>query len=84
MLVLHILIALSSLLWVTITYLQPTLTKLRISYGLMHGVVLSGIGVVFVDRTAMVQACTSGLAYLAVSLTATVFTRRKLALQLTK
>lgn len=84
MLLIHIAIALVGLTWSAVAFIKPSLAKLHVSYALMYGVLITGVGLVLLNHSAMVQACTTGLAYFAASITITVFTRRKLAIQLTK
>jgi hypothetical protein len=83
MLLLHILIAVLSLIWATMTFAKPSAPKLKVSYSLTGAVVLSGVMLVVQNHTVLLQACTSGLFYLAASTSLTVFTHRKLATQLT-
>lgn len=84
MLVIHIVIAIVSLIWATVTYLKPSATKLRFSYGFTGAVVLTGILLVVLNHAVIVQACTSGLTYLAISLSATFLARKKLLLMQAK
>lgn len=81
MLVLHIIIAMASLVWATIAYVRPSGNKLRISYAFTGATLATGTLLVVMDHSVLVQACTSGLAYLAISLSATALTHRKLAVQ---
>jgi hypothetical protein len=83
MLLVHITIAILSLVWATITVFKPSVAKLRISYGMTAGVVVTGALLVVANHTVIVQACTSGLTYLAISLTLTMVSRHKLVRQLT-
>jgi hypothetical protein len=83
MLLLHITIAILSLIWATITVFKPSVTKLRASYGMTAGVVVTGILLVVANHAVMLQACSSGLTYLVVSFSLAVVARRKLVRQLT-
>lgn len=83
MLVIHIIVAILSLIWATVTFMKPTTPKLRISYGFTSAVILSGTLLVMMNHAVILQACTSGLLYLTSSLWLTILTRRKLASQLT-
>ncbi len=79
MLILHILIALSSLALATFAYFRPSLAALRGSYALVLGTLTTGTYLVVINPAHMVTACTSGLIYLAVVSTAILAARRKLA-----
>jgi hypothetical protein len=65
-LVLHILIALGSLLTATALVFQPTRLKLNLSIGLAVATLVSGVLLVVVDASHLMAACRSGLVYLAV------------------
>lgn len=80
-LVLHILIALASLANATISCFSPSKTKLRITYGLVASVLVSGIYLGVQSRAHMLQLCVSGLVYLGTVLLMTVTAHHKLALQ---
>lgn len=77
-LLLHIGIALLSMLVAGIAFLAPSRTKIRMSYVLMAATLGTGTYLVVMAPAHMVQACTIGVGYLAVTATATVFARRKL------
>lgn len=76
---LHVLIALSSIVAVSIAYALPSRIKLRISYVTIAATLFSGTYLVVLAPSHMVQACTAGLAYTAVVLVGIVATRLKLA-----
>lgn len=74
----HILIAVSSLLLALYTLFVPTQKKLSISYGLIGLTVVSGTYMILATPSHMMQACASGLTYLAVVFVMIAFARRKL------
>lgn len=76
--VLHVLIALTSVLAVSWAYIRPTSTSLRTTYCLTALTIASGTYLVAVMPSHMIQACTSGLLYLAVMSLGIVFARIKL------
>ncbi len=79
--VLHVLIALSSIIFTTYAYLRPSAPKLNIGYGLVGLTLATGIYLVWSAPAHMLQACTSGLVYLGLVSIAIVATRSKLAKQ---
>lgn len=76
--VLHILIALTSILAVSWAYIRPTSTNLRMTYGLTALTIASGTYLVVIMPAHMIQACTSGLLYLALMSLGIVFAHIKL------
>lgn len=81
MLLLHISIALFSLVWTAVTWFAPSQTKLKTAYGLTAATLASGTYLVISLHQPLVHACMSGLLYLGVSLTGIVADSRKLARQ---
>jgi hypothetical protein len=75
---LHIIIALSSIGFTTYAYLRPSGAKLHVAYGLVGLTLASGFYMVWSAPTHMVQACTSGVLYLALVSIGIVATRTKL------
>lgn len=76
---LHVLIALASIAHITFAYFRPTRKQLVISYSFVGLTLASGIGLVATEPAHMIQACTSGLVYLAVMSVAIMATSVKLA-----
>ncbi len=64
----HIVIALSSLIFTTVAFFTPSETKLRISYGFIAATIGSGTLLVISMPSHLVSACYSGLTYLGVML----------------
>ncbi len=79
-LVLHILIALSSLAYTTYLFFTPSRAKLRLSYGLVAATLASGTYLVVSTHTAILQSCLTGLLYLGLDSLGILSARRKLAL----
>lgn len=79
-LILHIGIALLSMAWAGYTFISPSRTKLSVSYSLMAATLGTGIYLVVISPSHMVQACLVGVGYLAVTASATLVARRKLKL----
>lgn len=78
MLLIHIIIAVLSLVWSTITLIKPSIAKLRVSYAMTGGVLATGVLLVVFNHAVIVQACTSGLSYLVVSLSLTAIGHHRL------
>lgn len=81
-LLLHIGIALLSLLFAAYTFFFPTKTKLKVSYILVGLTFATGTYLVVMAPAHMTQACVAGLFYTALILVASLLTRRKLIHQL--
>lgn len=77
--VLHVTIALLSIISATYGYSRPTTLNLKFSYAFILGTFASGFYMVWVEPAQMVRTCLTGIAYLAVVSAAVVVTRRKLA-----
>lgn len=65
-LMLHIIIALTSLAYTSITYFMPSKNKLRTSWTLAVLTIASGTWLVISTHSALLQSCITGLVYLAV------------------
>lgn len=76
---LHVLIALSSIVAVSVAFAQPSILKLRLSYATIAATLISGTYLVVMAPSHMVQACTAGLMYTGVVLVGIMATRVKLA-----
>ncbi|HWZ65435.1 MAG TPA: heme o synthase [Patescibacteria group bacterium] len=81
-LVLHIAVALSSVIYTGYTYFKPSKTKLLVSYGLIAGMLATGTALVITKPSHLMSACVDGLAYLAIVLTGIALARQKLAQEL--
>lgn len=75
---LHVLIALTSMITVSYAYLRPSAVKLRISYGLVTATVVSGTYLAISAPAHMIETCTVGLVYIAVVSVGIVAARGKL------
>lgn len=79
MLLVHISIALSSLVLTTILVFSPSKAKLHASYALTAATLITGTYLVVSSGSHMLQACTTGLLYLGLTSLGIVAARRKLA-----
>ena len=78
-LILHIFIAISSIVYTTFLSFAPSKTKLRISYTLVALTFASGTYLVLLKPAHMVQTCFTGLVYLAIVLAGIIVARHRLA-----
>jgi len=77
-LLLHIGIALISVGFAGYTFVVPSKTKLKISFGLVGGTLASGTALIITDPAHMLHACMAGLFYTAILLTMTILIQHKL------
>ncbi len=66
MLLLHISIALLSLVWTTYLYFSPSTAKLYGAYAFIAGTLASGTALVIATGAPLLKTCMSGLLYLTV------------------
>lgn len=76
----HIIIALSSILYTTITLVRPSQNKLYISYALIGATLASGIYLTIAHPAAMLRTCTTGLAYSVVVAAGVTLAHKRLTL----
>lgn len=77
-LIIHILIALSSIAYASYMFFAPSRSKFVVSYSLVGMTLVSGSFLVLLQPAHMAQACVSGLAYTAFVLVAIVAAKRRL------
>jgi hypothetical protein len=73
----HVLIALSSIALASYTFFKPSTQKLIVSYGLMVATVGTGTYLLVALQADMLRTCLSGLFYLTITLIVTVATHIK-------
>ncbi len=76
---LHVIIALSSMVYTGLVAFYPSKSGLKISYSLILMTFISGSYLVFIKPAHMVQSCMMGLAYLGAVSVGIAFAQRKLA-----
>lgn len=81
MILLHVLIALSSMAFTTFLYFSPSKNKLRASYVLVALTLTSGTYLVVSTGTPILRACLTGLIYLGAVSLGIVLAERKLAIR---
>lgn len=79
LIVIHVMIALAGIGATGLTLLSPSRRKLRISYALIAGTIVSGTYLVWVSQGRILQACISGLIYLAITLSGVYLAAGKLS-----
>ena len=78
---LHVIIAIVSILFSGSVFLFPSRGKFYVSYVFIAGTIVSGTFLIITMPAHMVQSCMTGLIYLGVVSTLTVFAHKKLAAQ---
>lgn len=73
-LLLHIIIALSSIGIATFTYFKPTTKRLGVSYGFIVATVASGTALLIMNPSTILHTCLSGLFYVTVVSIVTIAT----------
>jgi hypothetical protein len=76
---LHVLIALSSVVYTSHLFFRPTKRNFRVSYGLIGSTFATGIYLVWTTHSPLLQSCIAGLAYLAVVSFGIAVAQRKVA-----
>lgn len=81
LLVLHITVALASMGFTGYAFFSPSKTRLRVSQGFVVATLASGTYLVVSTHANIVQACATGLVYIAVVSFGIVVASKKLALE---
>ncbi|HEV2403222.1 MAG TPA: hypothetical protein VGS08_03395 [Candidatus Saccharimonadales bacterium] len=75
----HVAIALSSLIYTSYAFLSPSETKVKISYGFLAGTIASGTYLIVTLPGHIISACITGLSYVLFMLVAIAGARARLA-----
>lgn len=78
-LILHIIIALASIVYTGYVYIRPSWAKLRNSYILVAGTLASGTYLVVIKPSHLLSICLTGLVYLGIVSIGIVAARFKIA-----
>lgn len=78
-LIIHILIALTSIAYSSYLYFDPQPSKFKPAYWLLGGTVSSGSILVITTGTNILKTCLTGLAYIGFVLTVIILAKKKLA-----
>lgn len=79
MILLHVIIALMSIAVAGLNLFNPSKSKLRLNYLLIASTLASGTYLVAHEHSSMLQACASGLVYLAIVSSGVIPARIRLA-----
>lgn len=74
----HVAIALSSVIWTTHLYFSPTKRKFYGAYGLIAATLASGTYLVLSTHSPLLSSCMTGLVYLGIVLSGLLAARQKL------
>ncbi|TAL15032.1 hypothetical protein EPN95_00800 [Patescibacteria group bacterium] len=74
----HVIIALTSIVIASVGFLRPSMKKLYISYGFIGATILTGSYLLITVPSHILQSCLTGLFYLTVVSMATVATHVRL------
>jgi hypothetical protein len=75
----HVIIALTSIVLASLTFFKPTMKKLIASYGFIFATIATGTYLLISIPSHILQSCLMGLAYLMVVSAATVATHVRIA-----
>jgi hypothetical protein len=75
----HIIIALSSVIFASYVMMRPSQAKFYASYGLVAATLVSGTVLTVQNSSHLLQACASGLVYVSVVTALTVLAQKKFA-----
>lgn len=78
LILIHVIIAITSLVVATVCLASPSRAKLRANYGFIVATLVSGTAMVVATHAPVLSSCMSGLSYLAVALVLTVFAEYRL------
>jgi hypothetical protein len=81
LLLIHILSALGGIGLTTYSYLAPSVTKIRYSYGLVLLTIASGTIIIVKNHLSILSICLSGLLYVGFTVSGLVAASRRLARQ---
>jgi hypothetical protein len=80
----HVVSALTGIALTTVSYIWPSLSKIRLSFGFVLLTIVSGTIIIVKDHLNIMSVCLSGLFYIGFTVTGLVAANRKLAKQRTK
>lgn len=80
-LIAHIVIALSSVIFASLLLARPSRMKVNINYGFIAATIVTGTYLIVTMHVNMLSTCATGLTYLAVVAVLTALAQRRLASQ---
>ena len=81
---LHVSVALLSVVFATVTFIKPSQNKFYFSYVLVAATIITGTLLIIKSPSHMVQSCIMGILYVGVVLSTLVLAKKKLARQIVK
>lgn len=75
----HIALALITVAFATYNMIRPSETKIRTTYVLTLGTILSAVALIFVNNVSIAHACFSGIIYVALVTASVVITKKRLS-----
>lgn len=78
LILIHVIIAITSIIIATVGFISPSLKKLVLSYGFILATVVSGTILLITVPSHILQSCLSGLSYLTIASIATIATHVRL------
>jgi hypothetical protein len=63
----HVILAISSLFLASFSYIHPSISKIRNSYILIGSTLISGTYLIFANQVNILRTCLTGLTFLAVT-----------------
>lgn len=79
--ILHVSMALSSIVFSTVLIIAPVARRFKVAYGLVAATLVSGIGLVIVSHSNLLSACQSGITYLVIASVLLAVAQRRLGYQ---
>jgi hypothetical protein len=79
LLLIHVVVAISSLIYSGYVFLSPSRAKINKTYGFIAATLLSGTILAIVSKAALLSVCVSGLLYLGITAVGIYASYKKLA-----
>ncbi|MDQ2973250.1 MAG: hypothetical protein M3Q79_02095 [bacterium] len=79
MIIIHVILALSSLAVATYNLYRPASSRLKLSYALAAATLSSGVMLVFINNASVLRTCVTGLLFFALVTAMNTVSSRKLA-----
>jgi hypothetical protein len=82
MIILHVLLAVASLIVSSINFFSPSTKKTTVSYGLATSTLVSGVLLILVNNASVLRTCLTGIVFFGVVTALNQVASRKLATQI--
>ena len=83
-LLIHVVLALASLILSVINYFRPSKPRLSISYSLATGTLASGVLLIVVSHASILRTCLTGITFFAVVSVLNELARKRLAIEISE